>query len=623
MAPARHGAVALALFAVAPAWALVVSAKVHGQADAASADGAKVESCLKAGLGPGTEWLIEPRWKGADFKHMEFMQRRGANATADKETPLWVLHNQRVASQMKPTAVVFARNLQDVKVAATCAHKAGLSVSGQSGRSSYIAYCTGRCVLVNLHHLTDYSIDSAAEMAVLGGGMNLGQVYARLDEAGFTIPAGTIPSVGLGGLTLGGGKGPLIRLSGLTIDQLRGVDVVLGDGTVVHANQTHEPDLLWLAQGGGGGTFPGVVTAFHFHLVRSPKVMTEFYAQWDMVRKPGAKGEAFDVVPAIRSWKVWQEEYLMHPDPRVWVRLEIHPYKEPAAQSKPYISMAFKFIGMTREEAEPLLAPAIKELGQPRNGGEWSSDTYINSLVKGAGIGRVSRPGCKQWDQGLTMEEAQKDLLKDKNFCSWDAGFDAALKHRGMVMKKLSDEAIEAMMNLVLEAPYFDPTLERSWYFYLQVDPTNGFAGEVDPKATAYPWREADGMTMQVIAKWTPDVTSYTLKGFNKLVVSTLQPYVGVRAFYDYPDEDMPGGAVPLFSFFGDNAPRVLGIRAKYAHIPLDEGTRWTLEVGRAGMDFGMQPWSKPVFFDVVSDPAKQAGMMAEAIDTLGLDVSR
>ena len=42
-----------------------------------------------------------------------------------------------------------------------------------------------------------------------------------------------------------------------------GLDVVLANGTVVTANATSHPDLLWASCGGGGGTF-GITTHFHF-----------------------------------------------------------------------------------------------------------------------------------------------------------------------------------------------------------------------------------------------------------------------------------------------------------------------------------------------------------------------
>ena len=72
-----------------------------------------------------------------------------------------------------------------------------------------------------------------------------------------TIPAGSCPTVALGGLVLGGGMGLAGRAFGLTLDRVTSMDVVTADG---RRRRVDEDDDLFWALRGGGGSF-AIVTA--------------------------------------------------------------------------------------------------------------------------------------------------------------------------------------------------------------------------------------------------------------------------------------------------------------------------------------------------------------------------
>jgi FAD/FMN-containing dehydrogenase len=119
-------------------------------------------------------------------------------------------------------------------------------------------------LVIELSRMKGIRVDPVARTVRVEGGA----VWAEVDHAthafGMATPSGTVGSTGVAGLTLGGGIGHLTRTFGLTIDNLLGADMVLADGSFVHANETENPDLYWAIRGGGGNF--GVVTSFLFRL---------------------------------------------------------------------------------------------------------------------------------------------------------------------------------------------------------------------------------------------------------------------------------------------------------------------------------------------------------------------
>ncbi|KAL4974210.1 hypothetical protein BDW66DRAFT_140570 [Aspergillus desertorum] len=71
---------------------------------------------------------------------------------------------------------------------------------------------------------------------------------------------GRVPGIGVGGFTTGGGLNFLSREHGFSCDNIYGYEVVLANGSVVHATASSNSDL-WLALKGGSNNF-GIVTRF-------------------------------------------------------------------------------------------------------------------------------------------------------------------------------------------------------------------------------------------------------------------------------------------------------------------------------------------------------------------------
>src|SRR4051812_3924549 len=160
---------------------------------------------------------------------------------------------------VRPPAVVRARDFADVRATVAWANRFGVPLVARSGGHGYNGNSTSRhAVVVDLGRLSHVALHGDGTAAI-GPGARLGHVYAALARHGVTIPAGSCPTVGLGGLVLGGGVGLASRAMGLTLDRVHSFDVVTADGQVRRVDAEHDPDLFWALRG-GGGSFAVVTT---------------------------------------------------------------------------------------------------------------------------------------------------------------------------------------------------------------------------------------------------------------------------------------------------------------------------------------------------------------------------
>ncbi|GAA1534562.1 FAD-binding oxidoreductase [Actinomadura kijaniata] len=193
--------------------------------------------------------------------------------------------------RIRPAGIAYCGNEQDVAECLTFAARQGLPVAVRSGGHNYAGWSTGTGLVVDVSPLDRVEVERGR--AVVGTGTRLIDLYDRLAAAKALVPAGTCPTVGIGGLTLGGGIGPLTRAYGLTCDVLESVRIVTPDGRVRECDARREPDLFWACRGGGGGNF-GVATSFAFR-THGAEDLTEFTVRWPWSR----------AADAVRGWQEW------------------------------------------------------------------------------------------------------------------------------------------------------------------------------------------------------------------------------------------------------------------------------------------------------------------------------
>jgi FAD/FMN-containing dehydrogenase len=179
----------------------------------------------------------------------------------------------------RPAAVVQPRDTQDVRAAVRWANRFDARLVPRSGGHSYAGYSAGdRAVVLDLRRINGIRVKPGGQRATVGAGTRLIDVYAALARRGLTTPAGTCPTVGVGGLALGGGFGLASRRFGLTSDNLKAVTIVTADGRIRRVDRDTDEDLFWASRGGGGGNF-GVATGFELRAHRA-RGAAYFFISW-------------------------------------------------------------------------------------------------------------------------------------------------------------------------------------------------------------------------------------------------------------------------------------------------------------------------------------------------------
>ncbi|KAG0266391.1 hypothetical protein DFQ27_009832 [Actinomortierella ambigua] len=177
----------------------------------------------------------------------------------------------------KPAAIIHPGSVADAAAAIQCAAYWNVPVAPRSGGHSYEGYSEGGqdgALVIDLNLLQQFDLDSKTGVATVGAGMRIGPLYANLWQAGqYLIPAGTCPTVGVGGQALGGGLGFLSRRYGILVHSIVGLTMIDATGNIRRVSASSDRDLFWALRGAGGGSF-GLVTEFQFRVYKAPPKVT-------------------------------------------------------------------------------------------------------------------------------------------------------------------------------------------------------------------------------------------------------------------------------------------------------------------------------------------------------------
>jgi FAD/FMN-containing dehydrogenase len=413
------------------------------------------------------------------------------------------LYNERYDSVL-PHAVARPLDANDVADALRflAAHRTPLRA--RSGGHSYAGYSTfADGVVLDLRNLRHVVLDRRTGVATIGAGAALIDVYATLNRAGATVPAGSCPSVGVGGHALGGGMGLAGRAFGLASDNLVGAQLVTADGRLRSVDRHSDPDLLWALRGGGGGNF-GVVTELRFRVHRIPASASWFIVSW-----PWASASS-----ALNAWLGWA------PHARDQLTSVFH------LQTGPSVFVAGQYIGPARG-LDDLLSPLKTVAGVRVSSG---TQDYFGLMVRWAGcLGRpVSSCHTAGTHPGGMLERASFHAKSD------------------YVTHPLSDSAREILVGAI-ELRQRQPGSAAILF-----DSYGGAINRIAPGATAFVHRNALACIQYLSYNGGEAWLQHTY--------GAMRRHVSGMAYQNYIDPDLPSWR---HAYYGSNYARLVKIQRR------------------------------------------------------------
>ena len=320
---------------------------------------------------------------------------------------------------IRPLAVVQPLDARDVSAVVEWAARYRVHIAAKSGGHSYGGYSTTTGVVVDLSRLAGVTVQGGR--ATVGAGARLGVVYQGLAGHGVAVPAGSCPSVGIGGHVLGGGYGLAARAWGLASDNLVSLQIVTADGDVLLADPNHHPDLFWACRGGGGGNF-GIATRFVFRTHRVSEG-AYFIATW-----PWQQAE--EVVRNFLAWAPHQPDALGS-----LCRLA-------TGNGGPTVQVFGQFLG-----SEAALKSALASLGPPAARLTVASESWLDLVRRWAGCLAHTLPQCAEpFTQAFV---GSSDYLSRVPTAAQLSRFTAAIEARGTSVGSLLLDAYGCAVNRV------------------------------------------------------------------------------------------------------------------------------------------------------------------------------
>ena len=246
----------------------------------------------------------------------------------------------------RPALIARCLGTADVQACLRFARETGIALSMKGGGHNIAGLAIAdRGLMIDMSLQRGVWVDPRARVARAQAGCLLGDVDRETQVHGLATVLGFISLTGIAGLTLGGGFGYTTRRWGWTSDNVRSLQLVTADGTVVSASESEHPDLFWALRGGGGNF--GVLTGVEYEL---HELGPEIYGGAIAWRAEDAAKvlEAYVAAQASASPELTMLLFMRLAPPAPWI--------EPDAHGQPVVGLFVCHSGRI-EEGERLLAP--------------------------------------------------------------------------------------------------------------------------------------------------------------------------------------------------------------------------------------------------------------------------
>lgn len=399
----------------------------------------------------------------------------------------------------KPQCIVTPYHEAHIKAAVLCSKQHHMHVRVRSGGHdyeglSYVSESDVPFIIIDLFQIRSIDVDIKNELAWVGAGATIGELYYTISASSNVhgFPAGSCPTVGVGGHISGGGFGTMFRKYGLAADNVVDAKLVDVNGNVLDRNSMGE-DLFWAIRGGGGASF-GVIFSWKVKLVRVPPTVT--VSKTVRTMEQGA-------TKLLHKWQT--AAHKLHQD------LFVHAVIEVNGNKTVQVSFDALFLG-TAERLLSLIQSSFPELGVARD--DCKEMRWIQSVLYFA---------------GYSITESIDILLSRKT-------------ESIQFFKAKSDYVKEAIPETGLEGLYKMVKEEEESSAALILTPYGGRMSRIRSWETPFPHRSGNLYGIQYTVEWEAAEETEKHIGWMRRLYKYMEPYVSKSprgAYLNYRDVDL------------------------------------------------------------------------------------